>query len=154
LRQRAGEHGKVLGENERLAAVDCAPPRNDAVARYLGLVHPEFGGAVFDEHVELLEGALVEQKLDALARGQFAAGVLRLDALLAATQPCPGATFFKGVQNVLHWPPPAPDKTVSGGSNTETERRNPAPETPELAVQGGFGSPVRGSEGNERTACP
>jgi len=34
------------------------------------------------------KAALVEQKLDALARGQLAAGMLCLDALLAAPQPC------------------------------------------------------------------
>ncbi|XUJ34502.1 hypothetical protein ACQ5SK_47595 [Bradyrhizobium japonicum] len=37
---------------------------------------------MLDEHVELLERSLVEQELDALARGQLAAGVLRFDALL------------------------------------------------------------------------
>jgi len=31
--------------------------------------HAEVGGAVLDEHVELLERALVEQQLDALAGG-------------------------------------------------------------------------------------
>ena len=50
------------------------------------LFHAEIGAAVLDEHVELLERALVEQQLDALARGQLAAGVLRLDALLAAAE--------------------------------------------------------------------
>mgnify|MGYP003290819990 CR=1 FL=1 len=42
---------------------------------------------MLDEHVEFLERVLVEQKLDALAGGQLAAGVLRLDALLAAAEP-------------------------------------------------------------------
>jgi hypothetical protein len=51
--------------------------------------------AVFDEHVELLEAALVEQKLDALPRGQLAACVLRRDALLATAEPCARATFFE-----------------------------------------------------------
>jgi hypothetical protein len=36
---------------------------------------------MLDEHVELLERAFVEQKLDALARGQLATRVLRLDPL-------------------------------------------------------------------------
>src|SRR3954469_25363166 len=108
LRQGAAEHGKILGEHERLAAVDGAPAGDDAVAGNLVLLHPEFGGAVLDEHVELLERALVEQKLDALARGQFAAGVLRLDALLAAAEFCARAAFFKRVQDVLHERPPRP----------------------------------------------
>ena len=84
FRQRAAEHGKILGEDEDRAAVDGAPAGDDAVAGDLRLLHAEFGGAVLDEHVELLERALVHQQLDALARGQFAALVLRLDALLAA----------------------------------------------------------------------
>ena len=57
---------------------------------------------MFDEHVEFLETALVEQEIDPLPRGQLAARVLRRDALLAAAEPCARAPFFKGVQNVLH----------------------------------------------------
>jgi hypothetical protein len=57
---------------------------------------------VFDEHVELLETSLVEQKVDPLSRGQLAARVLRRDAFLATAKPCARAPFFKGVQNVLH----------------------------------------------------
>ena len=106
LRQRAAEHGEVLGEDEGLAAVDGAPAGDDAVAGHLVLLHAEFGRAVLDEHVELLERALVEQKLDALAGGQFAAGVLRLDALLAAAELGARAPFLKGVQDVLHRRPP------------------------------------------------
>ena len=51
------------------------------------LVHAEVGRAVLDEHVELLERALVHQELQALARGELAALVLRLDARLAAAEP-------------------------------------------------------------------
>src|SRR6185503_21164522 len=96
------EHGEILGEYERLAAVDGAPAGDDAVARNLGLLHAEFGRAVFDEHVEFLERALVEQQFDALPRGQFSASVLRLDALLAAAELGAGAPFFEGVQDILH----------------------------------------------------
>src|SRR6267154_6610870 len=96
LRQRAAEHGEVFGKDKSLAAVDRAPAGDDAVAGNLVLLHAEFGRAVLDEHVEFLERALVEQKLDALPRGQFPAGVLRLDALLAAAELCPGAELFEG----------------------------------------------------------
>ena len=81
--QRAAEHREVLGEQIDRAAVDRAPAGDDAVAGDLLLLHAEIGGAVLDEHVELLERALVEQQLDALARGQLAALVLRLDARLS-----------------------------------------------------------------------
>jgi len=57
------------------------------------------------QHVELLERALVEQQLDALARGQFPAGVLRLDALLAAAELGAGAPFFEGIKDVFHVAP-------------------------------------------------
>ena len=57
---------------------------------------------MLDEHVELLERTLVEQQFDALARGQFSASVLRLDALLAAAELGPGAPFFKGIKDVFH----------------------------------------------------
>src|SRR5439155_3877938 len=102
----AAEHGEILGEHKRLAAIDGAPAGDDAVARHLVLLHAELGGAVLDEHVEFLERSLVEQQLDALARGQLAAGVLRLDALLPAAELCAGTTIFKGVQDILHLLPP------------------------------------------------
>jgi hypothetical protein len=67
-----------------------------------------------DEHVELLERCLVEQKLDALARGQFAARMLRLDALFPAAQLCARAPLLKAVQNVLHRLLPVPqNQTIS-----------------------------------------
>ena len=102
LRQRAPEHRKILGKDKGLAAVDRAPAGDDAVARHFGLFHAEFHRAMLDKHVEFLERALVEQKLDALPRGQLAAGVLRLDALLAAAEFCPAAELFEGVQDVFH----------------------------------------------------
>ena len=63
---------------------------------------------MFDEHVEFLETALVEQKIDPLPCGQLAARMLRRDALLAAAEPCARAPFFKGVQNVFHVFVPSP----------------------------------------------
>jgi hypothetical protein len=56
---------------------------------------------VLDEHVEFLERPLVHQKLDALPRGQLAAGMLRLDTLLAAAQLGAGAPFLEGVYDRL-----------------------------------------------------
>ena len=66
------------------------------------LLHAEFGRAVLDEHVELLERALVHQEFDALARGQLAALVLRLDAGLAAAVAGARAPLFELLQNVFH----------------------------------------------------
>ena len=84
LRQRAAEHREILGEQKDRAAVDGAPAGDDAVAGDLLLLHAEIGGAMLDEHVELLERAFIEKNLDTLARGQLAALVLRVDAGLAA----------------------------------------------------------------------
>ena len=108
LRQRAAEHGKILGEDEDRAAVDGAPAGDHAVAGDLRLLHAELVGAVLDEHVELLERVLVHQELDPFARGQLAALVLRLDAPLAAAAARAGAALFELVENVLHRPLLAP----------------------------------------------
>ena len=40
------------------------------------LLHAEIAAAVADQLVDFLEGAFVEQQIDALAGGQFAFGVL------------------------------------------------------------------------------
>src|SRR6185437_8333687 len=106
FRQRAAEHGEVLGEQVDGAAVDRAPAGDDAVAGDFLLLHAEFGRAVLDEHVELLERALVEQQFDALARGQFASAVLGRDALFAAAQTGLAAPLFEPVEDVFHAPCP------------------------------------------------
>src|SRR5438270_835766 len=70
---------------------------------------------MLDEHVELLERTFVEQQLDALPRGQLAAGMLRLDPLLAAAEFCSGAALIEGVQYVLHgcFPLVCPDSSMA-----------------------------------------
>jgi hypothetical protein len=62
---------------------------------------------VFDEHVELLERVRIEQHLDALARREFALGVLRVNAALAATGASLGAFFLKLSDDLLHGGSPA-----------------------------------------------
>ena len=66
------------------------------------LVHAEVGRAVLDEHVELLERVLVHQQFDALARGELAALVLRLDARLPAAGRAFCAPHFELFEDVLH----------------------------------------------------
>src|SRR5215469_10154634 len=102
LGERAAEHGKILGEGEYGAAVDRAPAGDDAVAGNPALLHAELGRAVLDEHVELLERALVHQQLESFARGELAALVLRVDARLTAAGARASTTFFELVENVLH----------------------------------------------------
>jgi hypothetical protein len=93
---------KSLKKQIDRAAVDGAPAGDDAVAGDLLLLHAELVRAVLDEHVELLERAFVEQELDALAGGELAALVLRLDALVAAAGPRLFAALFEFVEDVFH----------------------------------------------------
>jgi len=62
---------------------------------------------VLDIHVELLEGALVEQELEPLPRGELAAGVLRLDALEASPFPRPSPPDLELFNDFLHAAPQA-----------------------------------------------
>src|SRR5205085_2865896 len=99
VRKRAAEDGKVLGEHKYGPAIHGPPTGDDAIAGDLCVVHAELGRAVFDEHVELLERALVHEQLDTLARRELAALVLRLDARLATAFARIGAAAFKFVDD-------------------------------------------------------
>jgi hypothetical protein len=107
LGQRAAEHGEILGEGEHGAAVDGAPAGDDAVAGNPAVLHAEVGRAVLDEHVELLERALVHQQLEPFACGQLAALVLSVDSRLAAAGACALAAFLELLQDVFHGPLPS-----------------------------------------------
>ena len=100
--KRAAEDGEILAEHIDHAAVDRAPAGDDAVARRAFRLHPEIRRAMGDEHVEFLERAIVQQKLDPLPRGQLSARVLGVDPPLAAPQTRLLATVFKLLQNVFH----------------------------------------------------
>ncbi len=77
-------------------------PGDHAVAGDLLVGHAEVGGPVLDEHVELFEGAFVEQQVDALAGGQLTLGVLAGDPLLAAAHPRLGAPLVEFLKDMLH----------------------------------------------------
>jgi hypothetical protein len=102
LGKGAAENREVLGKDIDLAAVDGAPAGDDAVARDLLAIHAEIHRPVCDIHVELLEGALVEQDLEALAGRQLALGMLCLDTLLAPAEPCLSPAFLDLTQNCSH----------------------------------------------------
>ena len=78
LAEGPAEHGEVLGEDADLASVDGAVAGDHAVAVRPGLVQPERGGPVPGQLVHLDERALVEQRVDPLASGHLALGVLLL----------------------------------------------------------------------------
>ena len=89
LAQRAAEDPEVVGVDEDRAAVHRAPAGDHTVGvRLLGL-QAEAGRPVPAQLLDLAEGALVQQQLDPLARGQLALGVLRLGRLLARAAPAP-----------------------------------------------------------------
>jgi len=58
-------------------------------------------GVVAIEHVELLEGFLVEQVLDALTRGHLAPGLVSLDGVLATRDAGLGLAGFEFRQSLL-----------------------------------------------------
>src|SRR6185437_4180794 len=100
--QRAAEDGEVLREDIDHAAVDGAPAGDHAIACDAVLLRAEIGVAMFDEHVELLERAGIEEEFEALARGELAAGVLGVDALLATAELGGGAAFFEFDKDIFH----------------------------------------------------
>ncbi len=102
LAQRAAEHGEVLAEDEDQAAVDHPVAGDHAIARDLVVGHAEVDRAVLDEHVPFLEGAVVQQQLDALARRQLALLVLRVDALVSTAEARLGAPLFKLFEDFFH----------------------------------------------------
>src|SRR4029077_17396776 len=80
--QPAAEHREDLKENKNRPSAYEPAAGDDGVAPGPFFLHLEVVGAVAHEGVELLEGAGIEEQVDALARGQLAAGVLLLDGFL------------------------------------------------------------------------
>ena len=98
---------KSLAKTNTVRPLTVPQPVTTPSPGILLLLHAEVGRAVLDEHVELLERALVHQQLDALARGQLAALVLRVDARLAAAGARARAALFELFQDVFHGPLPS-----------------------------------------------
>ena len=69
------------------AAVHPPEPGDDAVAGVCPLLHAEVAAAVDLERIHLLEGAGIDEQLDAFVRRELAAVVLLLDGLGAAAEP-------------------------------------------------------------------
>src|SRR5690606_24208502 len=76
LAERSAEDREVLRVDGHLAAVDGAGSGDDGIPVRALRLHAEGVGAVTHELVELDEGTLVEQLLDALAGRLLALGVL------------------------------------------------------------------------------
>ena len=99
---RATQHREILREHIDLTAIDGAPAGDHPVACRFVVLHAEIGTAMADEHVELFKAVLVQQQFDAFARGQFAAGVLCVDAFLSAAKARVFAAPFEFGKDILH----------------------------------------------------
>ena len=145
-RERAAEHGEVLGEDVDQPAVDPAVAGDDAVAGHDLLGQPEIGGAVGDEPVELDEAALVEQQIEPLARGELPFLVLLRDPRGAAAllgQRLPMMELFQ----------------QCAGFRRRAENIPPRPMSPAGVAAGEFSPDVdddlrRGLESGERLNLP
>jgi len=102
FRKRAAEHGEVLREHEYQATVNGTVTRHHAITRQRLLLHAEIGTAVFLEHIPFFERVRIEEQFDTLTGGEFALGVLRVDALLSAAQTRLFALLFELMDDVLH----------------------------------------------------
>ena len=71
-----------------------------AVAGHDLLLHAEVAAAMGDELVDLLEGAGVEQQIDALARRQLAGVVLAAQAVLSAAELGPALQVLESLDHV------------------------------------------------------
>ena len=89
LAERAAEDREVLAEEADPAPVDRPEAGHDAVGVGAVVLQPHAVGPVPGQHVELLEGPLVEEVLDPLAGGQLALGVVAFDR--------PGASGVEGL---------------------------------------------------------
>ncbi len=101
-RDRPAQNCEILTEHIDLTPIDRAPARHNTIARRLLLLHPEIGAAMGDKHVELFEAAFIQQQINTFACSQLAPPMLRIDPLLAATDPRCIAPRFKFGQNVFH----------------------------------------------------
>ena len=88
LAEAAAEHRGVLAEDAHVAAVDGAVAGDHAVAERAVVFQPEVGAAVLGQRVEFDERVVVQQRVDALARGQLALGVHLLDGVLTDRMQC------------------------------------------------------------------
>ncbi len=86
FRERTAEDREVLREHVGGTAVDQAVAGDEAVAVDDLFLHAEVVAMVTNQLVGFLEGAFVEQQIDAFARGELAFGVLACAALVSTAR--------------------------------------------------------------------
>jgi hypothetical protein len=120
--QRSTEHGKVLRENVNESSIDRAIAGDDTIAIKGLLVRAETGRAGRNKDAQFLKRSFVQQQLDAFPGGQFAFGVLLINAFLSAAQPgllraCGAVREFSD-----QWTLSSPQKTFSPQKAQGTEK--------------------------------
>ena len=84
--KRPAEYGKVLTINIDQSTVDGAAAGDHPVAGDFLFGHAKVGAIMRDIGVEFFEAAFIQQDIKAFARSQATLGMLRVNALLSATQ--------------------------------------------------------------------
>ncbi len=103
LAERTAVDGEVLAEHADRPAVDRAVASHHAVAVWPVPRHAEIGSPVPGKLVELGEGARVQQRVDPLARGHLALGVLALDLPARCRRGSPHNGAAPGRQACRRW---------------------------------------------------
>ena len=84
--EASAEDGEVLAKHGKRSTIDQAGTRHHAFAWNELLAHAKVVTAMRNKLANFLEGALIQQKVNALARGQLAFGMLRVDAGLTTAE--------------------------------------------------------------------
>ena len=83
--QRATVDGKILCECKYFTSVDFSMPSHDTVSGDDVFVHVKVTATVFNESIDLLEGALIKQHIESFSSGHFPAIVLSINSCLTST---------------------------------------------------------------------
>ena len=102
LGQGTAEDREILAEHEHHAPVDGAVARDDAIARDFLSSMPKSVQRCSTNMSHSSKLPFVEQQLDALPGRELALGVLRVDALLTASEAGGFPLFFELLDDVLH----------------------------------------------------
>ena len=116
LAQRTAEDCEVLAEDEDLAPVDGAPSGNHAVGERAVVLDPEAMRPVARQHVELDEGAGIEQQVEPFAGGELAPLVLAPDRRLVTGR----ARFFFQLRQLVE---PLGDRVRGVGHDGQASSR-------------------------------
>ena len=94
LRERAAKDSKVLAKYKYQTAINSAITNHHPIARHMLLIHIKVGAAMLNKHIPFFKAALIEQKVEPLASGKLAFGMLGINAFLPATQSGTAALIF------------------------------------------------------------